>query len=322
MVRSILVAILAIAWGAVACAESYPTHTVTIVVPYPAGGPTDQVARILAPKFSEALGQSFIVDNISGGGTTIATARVARAAPDGYTLLLHNLQISANVSLYSNLSFDTEKDLTPIGFINSNPLLLVGRPSLPPNNLTELLSWMKTTTAKLAHFGVGSTAHLSTALLAQQAHVAVDMIPYRGGAPALQDIIGGHVDLFFATQQQVLGSVEAGQAKAYGITAKDKYPQFPTADSLVERLGSKLAITYWHALFAPSGTPQPIIDKLNAVLQDAAKDPAIVKAWAETDVTPFPADQRSPKAALALLHSEILRWGEVVRDNHIQAQTD
>jgi tripartite-type tricarboxylate transporter receptor subunit TctC len=312
----------ALAWASLARAQDYPSRTVTILVPYPAGGPTDQVARMLTPKFSEQLGQSFIVENLSGGGTTIATTRLARSAPDGYTLLLHNLQISANVSLYQNLSFDTEKDLTPVGFINFNPLVLVGRKTLAANTLTELLAWMKKTPAKVAHFGTGSTAQLTTALFSQEAKISVVQVPYRGGAPALQDMLGGHIDLFFATPQQVLGQVASDQIKAYGITAKETSPLFPTADSLVKEFGPKLAITYWHALFAPGGTPQPIIDKLNAVLQSAAEDPSIVKIWADSGVTPFPRDERSPQAARALLHSEVVRWGQVVRDNNIQPQTN
>jgi tripartite-type tricarboxylate transporter receptor subunit TctC len=320
----VLVAILAtaLAWTSLACAQDYPNRTVTIIVPYPAGGPTDQIARMLAPKFSEQLGQSFIVENLSGGATTIATTRVARAAPDGYTLLLHNLQISANVSLYPNLSFDTEKDLTPVGFINSNPLVLVGRKSLAANNLGELLAWMRTTQAKVGHFGIGSTAQLTTALFTQEAKVAVNQIPYRGAAPALQDMLGEHIDLMFATPQQILGQVTSGQIKAYAITAKEPSPLFPTADSLVKEFGPKLAITYWHALFAPGGTPHAIIDKLNAVLQSAADDPSMVRIWAESGVAPYPRDQRSPQAAQALLRGEISRWGQVVRDNHIQPQTD
>jgi tripartite-type tricarboxylate transporter receptor subunit TctC len=320
----ILVAALAtaLAWSSLARAQDYPNRTVTIIVPYPAGGPTDQVARMLAPKFSEQLGQSFIVENVSGGGTTIATTRVARAAPDGYTLLLHNLQISANVSLYPNLNFDTEKDLTPVGFINSDPLVLVGRKSLAANTLGELLAWMRTTPAKVGHFGIGSTAQLTTALFAQEAKVSVDQIPYRGGAPALQDMLGDHIDLMFATPQQVLGQVTSGQIKAYGITSKQTSPLFPTADSLVKEFGPKLAITYWHALFAPAGTPQQIVDKLNAVLQSAADDPLMVKTWAESGVTPYARDQRSPQAAQALLRGEIARWAQVVRDNNIPPQTE
>jgi tripartite-type tricarboxylate transporter receptor subunit TctC len=305
-------------WAFPAAAQDYPSRTVTIIVPYPAGGPTDQLARVLAPKFSEQLGQNVIVENVSGGATTIATGRVARAAPDGHLLLLHNLQISANVALHPNLPFDTEKDLAPIAFINHNPLVLVGRKSLAADSLGELIAWMRTTPAKMAHPGTGSTGHLTTALFAQEAKVSVNHIPYRGAAPALQDISGGHVDLFFATPQSVVQAVAAQQMKAYGITAKQKSPQFPGAPSMVQELGPKLEISYWHALLAPAGTPKPVIDKLNAVLQGVMDDPAIVKAWADTGVAPYPKDQRSPQAAQALLRSEIARWGQVVRDNNIQ----
>jgi tripartite-type tricarboxylate transporter receptor subunit TctC len=313
-----LTALFAAVFSLAASAQDYPARTVTIIVPYPAGGPTDQLARVLAPKFSEKLGQNFIVENVSGGGTTIATGRVARAAPDGHTLLLHNLQISANVALYPRLAFDTEKDLTPVAFINNNPLVLVGRKTLPPNTLKELLAHMKTTTVQMAHPGTGATGHLATSLLAQEAKVTVGHVPYRGAAPALQDIAGGHVDLFFATPQSVVQQVSAGQMKGYGITAKEKSPLFPNAESFVQELGPKLEILYWHALFVPGGTPKAVVDKLNGVLQGVMDDPAIVKAWADTGVSPYPKDQRSPQAAQALLRSEIARWGQVVRENNIK----
>jgi putative tricarboxylic transport membrane protein len=149
--------------------------------------------------------------------------------------------------------------------------------------------------------------------------VSVDHIPYRGAAPALQDIAGGHVDLFFATPQSVVQQVGSGQMKAYGITAKEPSPQFPTAASFVQELGPKLEILYWHALFAPAGTPDAIVEKLNSALQAIMADPAILKSWAESGVASYPKDQRSPAAARALLKSEIARWGQVIRDNNIQA---
>jgi len=299
-------------------AQSYPNKNVTIIVPYPAGGPTDQVARVLAQALQDKLKQNFIVENVSGGGTTIATGRVAHAAPDGYTLLIHNLQISANVALYKNVNYDTEKDLIPVIFINNNPLVLVGRKTLEANNLTELLALMKKQTLKAATPGVGATGHLATSLLAQEAKIKVDLIPYRGAAPALQDIAGGHVDLFFATPQSVVQQVKAGQVKAYGITAVEKSPEMPTADSFVKAFGPKLEILYWHALFAPGGTPDDVVNKLNATLQEIIADPAIVKSWADTGVSPYPKDQRTVAAARALLKSEIDRWSQVVRDNNIQ----
>jgi len=244
-------AALLVALGWSAAAQDYPSRTVTIIVPYPAGGPTDQLARVLAPKFAEKLGQNFIVENISGGGTTIATGRVARGAKDGHTLLLHNLQISANVALYPKLNFDTEKDLVPVTFINQNPLVLVGRKSLAANTLSELLATMKKTQVRMAHPGTGSTGHLATSLLAKEAGVEVVGVPYRGAAPALQDIAGGHVDLFFATPQSVVQTVANGQMKAFGITSKTASPQFPHVASFVDALGPKLEILYWHALFVP-----------------------------------------------------------------------
>jgi putative tricarboxylic transport membrane protein len=311
-------AVLLLAFGSAAIAQDYPSRTVTIIVPYPAGGPTDQLARVLAPKFAEKLGQNFIVENISGGGTTIATGRVARGARDGHTLLLHNLQISANVALYPKLPFDTEKDLTPVAFINQNPLVLVGRKSLAANTLPELIDTMKKSPVRMAHPGTGSTGHLATSLLAKEAKVEVVGVPYRGAAPALQDIAGGHVDLFFATPQSVVQTVASGQMKAYGITSKSTSPQFPKVASFVDALGPKLEILYWHAMFVPAGTPQGVIDKLSAVLQGILDDPAVIKAWAETGVAPFGKNQRSPQAAQKLMQSEIARWSQVVRENNIQ----
>lgn len=298
--------------------QQYPNRTVTIVVPYPPGGPTDQVGRVLAQALSEKLKQTFIVEDISGGGATIATHRVARASPDGYTLLLHNLQISANASLYKNLPFNTERDLTPIMFINHNPLVLVGRQTLETNTLAELIAMMRRQTLKFATPGVGATGHLATALLAQEARVSVDLIPYRGAAPALQDVLGGHVDLFFATPQSVVKQVAAGQLKAYGLTASEKSPEFPTAESFVKVFGPELQILYWHALFAPAGTPDSVVQSLNADLQEIVDDPVILKNWAETGVAPYPTDQRTPAAARSMLRSEVERWSEVIRANHIQ----
>jgi tripartite-type tricarboxylate transporter receptor subunit TctC len=303
-------------------AQTYPTRPVTIIVPYPAGGPTDQVARQIAPKFSAKFGHNFIVENVSGGGTNIAGQRVARAAPDGLTLFIHNLQISANVSLYKSLPFDTEKDFIPIAMINSNPLVLVGRKTLAANTLPELAAWMKTTPARMGHPGTGSTGHLATFLLAQALGVEVTHVPYRGAAPMLQDTLGGHIDLFFATPQQVVGQFASGAVKVFGITSKEPSPQFPGVPSFVGAYGPKLEISFWHIMLAPGGTPRVIIDALNAALQEALSDPVILKAWATSGMAPYPAAQRTPEGAAAYLKQQIAHWGEVVRDNKIEAPTN
>jgi tripartite-type tricarboxylate transporter receptor subunit TctC len=298
-------------------AQQYPSRTVTIVCPYPAGGPTDQTARVIANFLSKKFNQNVIVENVTGGGTIIGTHRVAKASPDGYTLLLHNLQISANATLYKNLPFDTAKDLTGVMLVNNNPLVLVGRKDLQPNTLPELLAYMKKERLKAAIPGYGATGHLATTLIAQEAKVPIDQIPYRGAAPAITDLMGGHVDLFFGTPQSVVPQVKSGQFKAYGVTSKTKLEQLPNVESFVKVLGPKLEILYWQAMYAPAGTPEAVIETLNAAVQEAVTDPTIIKNWDAEGFFVYPKEMRTPAAANALLKSEIVRWGQVIRDNNI-----
>jgi putative tricarboxylic transport membrane protein len=306
-----------LAAAATASAQHYPSRTVTIVTPYPAGGPTDLTARVVAQSMSAQLKQSFIVENISGGDTIVACEKVARATPDGYLLLLHNLQISANATLFKKLPFDTVTDFAPVMLINRNPLVLVGRPTLPANSLADLIALMKKQELKAAIPPYGSTGHLVTTLLAQVVGAKIDEIPYRGAAPAITDLLGGQVDLFFATPQSVLQMVNTGKLKAFGVTSKDTLPELPKVESFVSLLGSKLDFVYWQALFAPGKTPAAVIETLNEAAQRAVADPAIVKDWAAQGVSVFPPEQRSPEAAETFLKSEIVRWGEIIRANDI-----
>lgn len=305
--------------GTPAAAQDYPNRVVTVVVPFAAGGPADVLARVLAAKFSEKLGQHFIVENASGAGTTIGTTRVARSAPDGYTLLLTNLAISSNVSLYPKLALNPEVDLATVGFVNHSALVLIGRNSLSANSLSELTAWMRGTRAKVGHTGIGSTAHLASTLFAQAIGAEIDHIPYRGGAPGLQDIIAGHLDLFWGAVQANTEPVNAGLVKGFGITAKSRFKRLPQVPALAAEISPKLEIWFWHALFAPAGTPKSVIVKLNAALQDLLEDPKIVQAWADTGVQVYPKDARTPEAGHALLQSEIKRWREVIRENKIEA---
>ena len=300
-----------------ASAEDYPSHTITLVVPFPAGGPTDTTAREVANALSQRLKQTVIVENVTGGGTTIATNKVAHAAPDGYTLLVHNVQITANVTLFKSLPFDTEKDLVPVMLINQNPLVLAGRKSLPAKNYAELMTLMKTKTLRTAVPGVGTLSHLTTTMWKVAAHVPLDQIPFRGAAPAMQDVLGDHVDLIMATPQSIVPQVAAGKLKAYAVTGKNKLPELPTAVSLVTELGPKFDVVYWQGLFAPAGTPQPVIDKLNATLQAAMDDPALLARWKKEGFDPFPKDQRSVQKARAFFEAEVASWGKVINDNNI-----
>ena len=305
------------AFTAPGTAQQYPSRTVTIVCPYPAGGPTDQTARVIANFLSKKFNQNFIVENVTGAGTIIATNRVAKASPDGYTLLLHNLQISVNATLYKNMPFDTTKDLTGVILVNNNPLVLVGRKDLQPNTLPELLAFMKKERLKAALPGYGATGHLATTLVAQEAEVPIDQIPYRGAAPAMTDLMGGHVDLFFGTPQSVVPLVKSGELKAYGVTSKTNLEQLPNVESFVKVLGPKLEILYWQAMYAPAGTSEAVIKTLNVAMQEAVSDPTIIKTWDTEGFFIYPKEMRTPAAANALLKSEIVRWGQVIRDNNI-----
>jgi len=306
--------------AATASAQQYPSRNVTVIVPYPAGGPTDETARMVAQSLSTQLKASFIVEDVGGGGAIIGSEKVARATPDGYTLLVHNLQIAANVSLYESLPFDTVKAFVPVMLINRNPLVLVGRKTLAPDTLRDLVASMKRQTLKAAIPGYGTTGHLATTLFAQEAGVSLDQIPYRGAAPAVTDLLGGQVDLFFATPQSVVQQVATGALKAYGVTSREKLPEFPAADSFPVMFGPKLDVMYWQAMLAPAGTPDSVVNTLNKALQNTVTDPAIVNTWVAEDVSVFPSDQRSSAAASALLRSEIARWGQVIRDNNIHVQ--
>ena len=302
-----------------ATAQSYPARTITIVVPFPAGGPTDQLARQLGPRLSAKLGQNVVIENVTGGASNIGTARVARSAPDGYTLLLHNLQMAANVTLYPNVGFSTEKDLTLVGLVNRNPLVLVGRKSLPVDDLPGLLGWMKTNIAKFALPGPGTTAHLTTALFVSTLGVNADLIPYRGAAPAIQDVIGEQVDLSFPTPQQVLPMIASKMLKAYGVTAKAPLPQLPGAAGLADKIGPQLDVVYWQGVFAPAGTPAGVLDRISAELQAAMADSQLLAEWAGQGLEPFPQAMATNAGGTAFYLGEIARWRDVIRKNNISA---
>jgi tripartite-type tricarboxylate transporter receptor subunit TctC len=299
-------------------AQEFPTRPVSMIVPFAPAGATDLTARGLGPGMAAKLGQAIVVENVSGGGTTIGSGRVVRAAPDGYTLLLHNIAISAIPSLFPKLPFDLQKDVVPIGLVNNTALLVVGRASLPANNLAELAAWMKANPAKFAHVGAGTSGHMATVLFTQALGVNVDYIPYRGAGPALQDLIAGHVDLFVTTTNVLIEPINAGLLKGYGITTREPAAQLPQVPSLVAALGPKLEIQFWHALFVPTGTPKPVVDRLDAALQHALDDPKLLQSWVQTGVARYPNEQRTPAAADAFFRSEIKRWGEVIRDNKIE----
>lgn len=315
--RRLVAATLAIllAGPGLAAAQPYPTRPVSIVVPYAPGGPTDALAREIAAHLRPALGQPVIVENAAGGNGNIGTARVARAVPDGHILLLNNLAITTNVGLYPGIAPDPAATLVPVGLVNSNALVLVGRNTLPARTVPELIAWMRTNRAMFA----GSTGPIYTALFAATIGAPIEFIPYRGGALALQDVVAGHADLYLGTTQVLLSAIQANLVRGFGITARERSPLLPQLPSLVDDLGPGIEIVFWHCLFAPAGTPTPILDRLNAALQDLIADPKVLEGWAANGYSPFAPARRSPGAARDFVRDEVARWSAVIRDNGITA---
>jgi tripartite-type tricarboxylate transporter receptor subunit TctC len=311
---------LACAWIVPAGAQSYPTRPIVLVVPYAVGGGTDAVGRAVGESMSAALGQQVLIENLGGGGGTIGAARVARAAPDGYTILLHQPGLAAAVALYPNMGFDPEKDLTGIGLVSIGPLMIVGRSTLPANTMEELVEWAKRNNHRLSfgHPGAGSMGHFCGELMAKATGAPIDLVPYRGGGPAMADTIGGHIDLTCVGLNFGVEQMKAGALKGFGITSRDPSPAAPKTEPL-GRAFAELELPYWHALFAPAGTPRPIIDRLNGALQKSLSDPRVLKVFELNGMTLYPEDQRRPEHATDLLASEIKRLGDLVRTQNIRA---
>jgi tripartite-type tricarboxylate transporter receptor subunit TctC len=305
-----------------ASADDYPNRPVTMIVAFPPGGVDDASARIIQDAMQKALGQTIVIQNIGGAGGMIAADKAAHADPDGYTIILHQDALAAGMALYPNHTFDAEKDFVAIRLVNTAINTIAGRPYLPANNFKELLAWMKQPgrSAKIGHPGVGSFGHLGEVLVFQEMGVNVIQVPYRGAGPALVDLLAGQVDLGPISAVVAQPLVKSGKLKAYAVVGTKQFAGLPQLKTMVQ-LGYKNAdIDFWHMLLAPAGTPRPIIDKLNAALRVALADPKVKKLYADGGLDQYPPDQETPEAASALLKSEIKRWGDVVRTNHIFAK--
>jgi tripartite-type tricarboxylate transporter receptor subunit TctC len=322
-VRAVVVSIIAAcAWTAAAAAQDYPTRPVTMIVAFPPGGADDATARILQDPLQRALGQPIVIENVAGAGGTLAAAKAAKATPDGYTILLHQNSLAAAMTLYPHRTFDAEKDFIPIGLVNTAAGTLAGRADLPPNNFDELLRWIKTPglNVKFGHPGVGSWGHLAGVLIVQELGMPATQIPYRGAGPVLIDMLGGQVDMGVLSAIAASPQVHDKKLKAYAIVGRERFSGLPELKTLGELGYKKLHFDFWHALFAPAGTPRPIIEKLNAALRTALNDEKLKKTYAEGGMDRYPPEQMTPEAAGALLKQEIPLWGEVIRTNHITGQ--
>jgi tripartite-type tricarboxylate transporter receptor subunit TctC len=314
-------AVALLAAGA-ASAQQYPNHPVTMIVPFPPGGATDAIARIIQDPLQKALGQPIVVENIGGAGGMIAADKAARATPDGYTIMIHQVALAAGMTLYKNLNFDAAKDFATVGLVNTSASTWAARPDFPAKNFDEMLSYMKQPgqSVKIGHAGVGSYSHLVGVMIAQELGAKATQVPYRGAGPALVDLLAGQVDLSSIAAVVAAQLIKDGKLKAFAIIGDTPYSGLPGLKTFGQLGYKKLDVDFWHMLLVPAGTPRPIVDKINAALRSALADEKVQKTFAESGMEEFPKDQETPEAAGALLKREIGLWGDVIRSNNISGQ--
>ena len=296
-------------------AQNYPTKVITIVVPFAAGGPTDTLARLIAVPMSKTLKQQVIVENVVGAGGTIAANRVAKASPDGYTLLLHHIGHSTAPALYRNLPYDAIKDFEPIGLVNEVPMTLVAKKDFPPKDLKELISYVKANKDKinLANAGVGAASHLCGMLFMSAIQTELTTVPYNGTGPAMNDLLGGQVDLMCDQTTNTTSQIKAEKIKVYGVTTLKRMATLPGVPTLDEAGLKGFEVDVWHGVYAPKATPKPAIDKLTNALQDALKDSNVKQRFSELGAEPVSLDRATPQALEKHLKAEIDKWTPIIK---------
>jgi tripartite-type tricarboxylate transporter receptor subunit TctC len=302
-------------------AQNYPTKVITIIVPFTAGGPTDTVARLIAQPMSKTLKQQVIVENVGGAGGTIGAARVARAAPDGYTLFLHHIGHSTAPTLYRKLPYNSITDFEPIGLINEVPMTLVARKDFPPKDVKELITYLKANKDKVtyANAGIGAASHLCGMLLMSTLQVDLTTVPYKGTADVMKDLLGGQVDFSCDQTTNTTSQIKADKIKVYGVTTPKRLASLPKVPTLDEAGLKGFEVSVWHGLYAPKATPKPVIDTLTKALQAALKDNVVKERFADLGTEPVEEKRATPEALRSHLKAEIDRWAPIIKKAGVYA---
>ena len=304
--------------AATAALAEYPEKPITLVVPFAAAGPTDKIARDLGEVLRKGLNnQTVLIENVGGAGGTLGANKVAKAAPDGYTLLLHHIGMATSPGLYRNLPYKTLDDFEYLGMINEVPMTLIGRPTLPANNYAELVKWLEANKGKinLANAGLGAASHLCGLLFQQSLKIDMTTIPYKGTAPAMTDILGGQVDIMCDQTTNTSSQIEGGKVKAFAVTTL-KPLTTPALAKLPTLDGSGLKgfnVSIWHALYAPKGTPKPVLDQLNAALRNALKDPEFIKRQEALGAVVITDTRLAGAEHKKFVEGEIAKWGPAIK---------
>jgi tripartite-type tricarboxylate transporter receptor subunit TctC len=301
-------------------AQDYPTRTITLIVPYPPGGGVDAMARIVGEKLSAAFGQQVVVDNRGGGGGNIGTRAVAKAVPDGYTLLLgHTGTISINPSLYANAGYDPQQDFSGIGLIASMPVALIAHPSFPAKTVRELIAYAKAQRGKLniGTSALGTGGYMCAELFKAAAGVDVQIVPYKGTAPLMNDLVGGHVQVAFGVLPPAIGNIEAGTLRAVAVTSRDRFSLLPEVPTVAESGMPGFDAVLHYGLLAPKGTPQPIIHRLNKEVRALITNDEVKKRIASEGGDPLTS---SPAEYDADIASEATKWGTLIRKLNLKVE--
>ena len=302
-------------------AQSYPSRPITMIAPFPAGGPADGIARIIAEPMREALGQPVVIENVPGAGGNLGVGRLARSEPDGYTIGIGQWSTHVVNPVTYALPYNVQ-EMEPIGLLTITPQLIIARKDFPAANLKEMIAWLKANPDKATSATVGAAggAQVSAIYFQKETGTTFRFVPYRGGGPAVQDMAAGQVDLMFDQAANALAPVRAGTVKAYAVMSKTRWQALPDVPSIDEAGASGLYVAYWHALWAPKGTPKEIVAKLNAAVARALADPGVSKRLSDVGHDVMPADQRTPEALAAYHKAEIDKWWPIIRASGLKAQ--
>jgi tripartite-type tricarboxylate transporter receptor subunit TctC len=323
MRRLLILAIGAMFAGiASAQAQTFPSRPISIVVPFPAGGPTDALARVLSERMKVYLGQPVIIENVTGAAGTIGVGRVARAAPDGHTLSIGHWQTHVVNGATYTLSYDLVKDLEPVALVADCPMWIVARAALPAKDLRELIDWLQKNPGKatVGIAGVGGGADVVGTYFQKSTGTSFQFVPYRGGAPMIQDLVAGQIDLTFTMVASSLAQARGGQIKPYAVMAKSRWWATPDTPSIDEAGVSGLYASFWHGLWAPKGTPRDIIAKLHAAVADTLADSPVRARLTELGQEIWPREQQTPHALATLQQAEIDKWWPIIRAANIKAE--
>jgi tripartite-type tricarboxylate transporter receptor subunit TctC len=301
--------------AASASAQNYPTKPVTLVVPFSAGGPTDVVARLLGAAMTKTLGQTVVVDNKTGAGGTISATYTSRAAPDGYTFLIHHNGMATAPALYRKLSYKPLADFEHVSQVIDVPMTLVGRKDLPAKDFKELAAWAKVQGDKtnLAHAGLGAVSHLCGMLVRQAMGVDMTTVPFQGTGPAMNALLGGQVDLLCDQTTSTTPFIKAGSVKLFGVTTPQRIKSLPDTPTLDEQGLKGFQVVVWHGIYAPKGTPKEAIDKFGGALRTALKDPAVAQRLSELGAMIPSDDKLTPEGLRSWLEQETLRYGPIIK---------